>query len=47
MMAYFNYIWEFKVAPSAQAQFEFEYGARGAWVALFRTASGYIETLLI
>ncbi len=29
-MAYFNNIWEFEVAPSAQARFEFEYGARGA-----------------
>jgi heme-degrading monooxygenase HmoA len=47
MMACFTYIWEFKVVPSAQAQFEFEYGPRGAWVALFRTASGYIETFLI
>lgn len=43
-MARFTYIWEFEIAPSAPAQFEFEYGPRGAWVALFRTASvGILE----
>jgi heme-degrading monooxygenase HmoA len=47
VIARFAYIWEFKVAPSAQAQFEFEYGPRGAWAALFRMAPGYIETLLL
>lgn len=46
-MTRFTYIWEFRVASSAQAQFEFEYGARGAWVALFRKAPAYIETLLL
>jgi hypothetical protein len=28
-MARFTYIWEFRIAASAQAQFEFEYGPRG------------------
>jgi len=46
-MGGFTYIWEFQVAPSAQAQFEFEYGPRGSWVTLFRKAPGYIETLLL
>jgi heme-degrading monooxygenase HmoA len=46
-MAQFTYIWEFRVAPSAQAQFEFEYGSRGSWVTLFSKAPGYIETLLL
>jgi heme-degrading monooxygenase HmoA len=46
-MARFTYLWEFRVAPSAQAQFEFEYGPRGSWVALFREALGYIETILL
>jgi heme-degrading monooxygenase HmoA len=46
-MARFTYLWEFRVAPSAQAQFEFEYGSRGSWVALFREAPGFIETLLL
>lgn len=45
-VARFTYLWEFHVAPSAQAQFEFEYGPRGAWATLFRKAPGYIETLL-
>lgn len=46
-MARFTYIWAFSVAPSTVTQFEFEYGPRGAWVALFRTAPGYLETLLL
>ena len=46
-MARFTYIWEFSVGPSAVAQFEFEYGPRGAWVALFRTSPRYLETLLL
>ena len=46
-MARFTYIWEFRVEPSAAAQFEFEYGPRGAWVALFSSAPGYLETLLL
>jgi heme-degrading monooxygenase HmoA len=43
-MARFTYLWEFRVAASA---FEFEYGPRGSWVTLFRTAAGYIETILL
>ncbi|HTV95480.1 MAG TPA: antibiotic biosynthesis monooxygenase [Steroidobacteraceae bacterium] len=46
-MARFMYIWEFRVAPSSVGQFEFEYGPRGSWVALFRKAPEYIETLLL
>jgi hypothetical protein len=46
-MARFAYIWEFRVDPSAQADFEFEYGPSGSWAALFRQAPGYIDTLLL
>ena len=46
-MANFTYLWEFRVAASALAQFEFEYGPGGSWVSLFRTAPGYIETILL
>ena len=46
-MTGFTYLWEFRVVPSAQTEFEFEYGPSGGWVALFRTAPGYIETLLL
>jgi len=35
------------VAPSAQAQFELEYGPYGSWVTLFRSSPGHIETLLL
>ena len=45
--ARFTYVWEFRVVPAAQADFELEYGPSGAWVELFRTAPGYIETLLL
>jgi heme-degrading monooxygenase HmoA len=47
MMARFTNVWEFRVAPSAQAEFEFEYGPNGSWIKLFRKAPGYIETLLL
>ena len=47
VMARFTYIGEFHVAPSAQAQFEFEYRPHGSWVTLFRSSPGHIETLLL
>jgi heme-degrading monooxygenase HmoA len=41
------YIWEFQVKPGLQARFEEIYGPAGAWVQLFRRASGYVKTDLI
>jgi heme-degrading monooxygenase HmoA len=46
-MAHYTYVWEFHVEPGRQREFEREYGPDGAWVALFRQAAGYIETLLL
>jgi heme-degrading monooxygenase HmoA len=46
-MARYCYLWEFQVRPERQADFERRYGPDGEWVALFRQAPGYIETLLL
>jgi heme-degrading monooxygenase HmoA len=46
-VARFTYIWEFRVEASAVAQFELEYGARGAWVTLFNRAAGYLGMPLL
>jgi ribosomal protein S18 acetylase RimI-like enzyme/heme-degrading monooxygenase HmoA len=46
-MAGYTYLWEFDVESTRQAEFEREYGPNGAWVALFRQAPGYVETLLV
>jgi len=35
------------VEPARRAEFERRYGSSGAWVALFRRAEGYIDTLLL
>lgn len=43
----YTYIWEFQVSAELQAEFEQCYGPDGAWVQLFREASGYIDTLLL
>ncbi len=40
-------IWEFKVRPGREAEFEARYGADGSWVRLFRSAPGYLDTLLL
>ncbi len=47
LVGQFTYVWELRVTPTAQADFEFNYGPSGSWVALFRKAPGYIETLLL
>ena len=39
-------IWEYRVTPAMQHRFEAAYGPAGSWVALFRRASGYVETRL-
>ena len=41
------YIWEFQVRPGREAEFELHYGPDGSWVRLFRTAPGYIDTVLL
>jgi heme-degrading monooxygenase HmoA len=43
----YTYVWEFTVDESARAEFEREYGPDGRWVALFRSAPGYLESLLL
>lgn len=40
-------IWEFRVRAGSEAEFEAAYGPRGAWVALFRPARGYLGTELL
>jgi hypothetical protein len=40
------YLWEYRVRPEATGQFQEKCGANGAWVALFRRASGYLRTEL-
>jgi heme-degrading monooxygenase HmoA len=43
----FVIVWEFKLRPGMQSQFEEAYGYRGAWVSLSRTDPAYIRTELI
>ena len=40
-------VWEFTVRAAAEPAFEELYGPAGAWVALFRTAPGYLGTELL
>ncbi len=43
----YAYLWEFIVKPDRLEEFQREYGPQGAWVALFRQARGYVESLLL
>ena len=43
----YTYLWEFIVKPHHCDEFQREYGPGGPWVALFRRAPGYIDTLLL
>jgi len=43
----YAYLWEFIVNPGHLEEFERQYGPRGPWVALFRRAPGYGDTLLL
>lgn len=43
----YAYVWEFLVRPEKAMLFERLYGPEGDWVALFRRAEGYIDTLLL
>lgn len=40
-------VWEFRVAPERQAEFESHYGAEGSWARLFRRADGYLGSELL
>ena len=46
-MSPYVYIWEFHVLPGCEPEFERHYGPSGSWVRLFRTARGYLETVLL
>lgn len=43
----YTYLWEFLVEAEDAEEFERHYGPQGSWVALFRQAPGYIQTLLL
>lgn len=43
----FTTVWEYEVGPDRRSEFIEVYGATGAWVALFRRAPGYRETVLL
>jgi len=40
-------VWEFRVRPGMEKQFETAYGRHGEWVKLFRQDPAYIRTELI
>lgn len=46
-MSPYIYIWEFQVRPGREDEFEHHYGSGGSWVRLFRTAAGYVDTVLL
>ena len=46
-MTPYVYVWEFKVRPGCEAEFERNYGPDGSWVELFRAAHGYLDTILL
>jgi heme-degrading monooxygenase HmoA len=43
----YTYLWEFVVQAEHVAEFQRHYGPNGSWVALFRQAPGYVDTLLL
>jgi len=43
----YTYLWEFFVEPDQVDGFLRQYGPNGAWVALFRKATGYVDTILL
>ncbi len=40
-------VWEFRVQPSSQEEFEKHYGPNGTWAVLFSRSPGYLGTLLL
>ena len=47
MAARYTYLWEFIVKPDQVDEFQRQYGPKGSWVALFRKATGYVDTILL
>jgi len=47
MIERFVYVWEFRVRPGCEAEFEQHYGPSGTWAQLFALSTGYVETLLL
>lgn len=43
----YAYVWEFHVPLDLQSEFEQHYGPDGSWARLFRSSTGYVETLLL
>jgi heme-degrading monooxygenase HmoA len=43
----FVVVWEFRVRPGREAEFERRYGADGDWARLFRAGEGYEGTVLL
>ena len=43
----FQVVWEFRVRPGREAEFERRYGADGDWAALFRHGDGVGGTVLL
>ena len=43
----FRVVWEFRVRPGREAEFERRYGNEGDWVALFRAGEGYLDSTLV
>lgn len=43
----FVYVWSYEVTPDNRDAFFDLYGPEGSWVALFRQASGYLDTQLL
>ena len=43
----FVVVWEFRVRPGRDAEFESRYGPAGDWVHLFRLGEGYEGTALL
>jgi heme-degrading monooxygenase HmoA len=40
-------LWEFKVKPGCEGEFEVRYGAVGDWAQLFASAEGFVRTALL
>ena len=47
MKKIFTYLWEFKVSPGCQTEFEHQYGPKGAWACFFRQSQDYLGTSLL
>jgi len=46
-MVPYTYLWEYVVKADQVDEFQRQYGPNGSWVALFRKAPGYVETILL